>query len=107
MDQSWVPLITGSGGALVVLAILAWLLIIGKLHSDAEFQARSKEIEDLKTALQTERTVNNELAHAGGVTNRLIGALVDVAAGRHPEAADRHLPGRGADLDVPAGDLGT
>lgn len=97
--QSWIPLVTGSGGALVVLAIVAYLLGMGKLHSDAEYQRLADENKDLKAALETERTTNNELARAGGVTNKLIGALVDVATDRHAEGAHK-------DRGLTAGDLG-
>lgn len=100
--QSWIPLITGSGGALVVLAIVAFLLGTGKLHSDPEYQRVVDENKDLKAALETERSTNNELARAGGVTNKLIGALVEVATDRHPEL-DRHAEAR---KGLTAGDLG-
>ena len=102
--QSYLPLITGSGGALVVLAIVAYLLGIGKLHSDTEYQRLADENHDLKTALETERTTNNELARAGGVTNKLIGALVEVATDRHEQAAHRKQVPAAADLT--AEDLG-
>ena len=103
--QSYLPLITGSGGALVVLAIVAYLLATGKLHSDSEFQRVADENKDLRAALETERTTNNELARAGGVTNKLIGALVEVATDRHAEA-DRHHEGTRKDAGLTAGDLG-
>lgn len=102
--QSYLPLITGSGGALVVLAIVAFLLGTGKLHSDPEYQRVVDENKDLKAALETERSTNNELARAGGVTNKLIGALVEVATDRHPEL-DRHEAAR-KDPGLTAGDLG-
>lgn len=76
------PYVTGSGGALVVLALGAWLLIAGKLHSDAEFQRVLTENEQLKSALGSERRASNELAMTGNVTNKLIGALVDVVTDR-------------------------
>ena len=100
--QSWIPLVTGSGGALVVLAIVAYLLGVGKLHSDSEYQRLADENRDLKAALETERITNNELARAGGVTNKLIGALVDVATDRH----DGHHEAARKDLGLAAGDLG-
>ena len=93
--QSYIPLISGSGGALAVLAIGLYLFITGKLHSDAEYQKLADENKDLKAALETERTTNNELARAGGVTNKLIGALIEVATDRHDHPA---LPRKDAGL---------
>jgi hypothetical protein len=81
------PVITGAGGALIVLAIGLYLFLTGKIHSEAEFQRVITENESLKTALATERQANNELAQTGGVTSRLIGALVDVATGAHHDAS--------------------
>ena len=103
--QSYLPLISGSGGALIVLALGLYLFITGKLHSDAEYQKLADENRDLKAALETERITNNELARAGGVTNKLIGALVDVATDRHGEL-DRHHDGAHKDAGLTAGDLG-
>ena len=103
--ESYLPLITGSGGALVVLAIIAFLLGTGKLHSDTEFQARvaeSRELKDenkdLKAALDIERTTNSELARSGGVAAKALDALVEVATGRHEVNADRHDPPKVAGL---------
>jgi hypothetical protein len=79
------PWITGAGGALVVLAAGLFLFISGKIHSDSEFQRVLAENESLKSALASERQANNELAQTGGVTNKLIGALVDVVTDRHHE----------------------
>ena len=103
--KDWIPLITGSGGCLVGLVIAVWAFATGKIHSDAEFQEKVTEIKDLKAALATERTTNNELARAGGVTNKLIGALVDVATDRHAET-DRHREGAHEGRGLTAEDLG-
>ena len=100
--QSFLPLISGAGGALVVLALWVYAFFTGQLHSDKEYQKLVDENADLKTALETERITNNELARAGGVTNKLIGALVDVATDRH----DGHHEGARKDLGLTAGDLG-
>lgn len=35
---SFLPLVTGSAGALVILAIIAYLFFTDKIHSEAEFQ---------------------------------------------------------------------
>lgn len=101
---SLLPWITGAGGAIVVLAVVAWAFYIGKLHSDPEFQRVVAENLDLKAALATERQANNELAQTGGVTNKLIGALVDVATDRHHEITGQ--PARQAAPDLTPEDLG-
>lgn len=103
--QDFLPLITGSGGALVVLAVVAWLLGTGKLHSDAEFQKILSENEAYKDALEAERTVNNELARAGGITNKLIGALVDLATDKRAPVPPG-VPAGAPDSGLTAGDLG-
>jgi hypothetical protein len=90
------PWITGAGGALVVLTLGLALFIAGKIHSDSEFQRVLTENEGLKSALASERQANNELAQTGGVTNKLIGALVDLATDRHHEASGQ--PPAPADL---------
>lgn len=95
--QNFLPYITGAGGALVVLALWVYAFFTGSLHSDSEFQSLVDENTALKKALETERTANNELARAGGVTNKLIGALVEVAVERH-EAKPSVLPGASGDL---------
>ena len=103
MDQ-YLPWITGSGGALVVLALWVWAMATGKIHSDPEFQAVVHERDGYKAALETERTTSNELARAGGVAAKALDALVEVASGRHDQA-DRHEGGhKGRELT--AGDLG-
>lgn len=78
------PWITGSGGAIVVLVLGTWLFLAGKLHSDSEFQRVLTENEQLKSALSSERRASNELAMTGNVTNKLIGALVDVVTDHKP-----------------------
>jgi hypothetical protein len=86
---TYLPLITGSGGALVTLAIGMYLFLGGKLHSHAEFSKLEAENDQLraennqyKFALETERKTLNEAASAGQVTNQLISALTTIAAGR-------------------------
>ena len=103
--QDYLPLITGSGGCLVVLAIWVWAMATGKIHSDAEFQAVVHDRDDYKAALETERTTNGELARAGGVAAKALDALVEVATGRHEhDQADQHRAHGGRELT--AGDLG-
>lgn len=103
--QDYLPLITGSGGALVVLAIWVWAMATGKLHSDPEFQAVARERDGYKTALETERTTSSELARAGGVAAKALDALVEVATGRHDQE-DRHHEGTHQGRELTAGDLG-
>ena len=40
--QDYLPLITGGGGALVVLALWVWAFFTGKIHSDREFSKLSR-----------------------------------------------------------------
>lgn len=84
---SLLPWITGSGGALVVLAIVLWLIIDGKLHTHGEFERLEEENQQLRTengqyrfAIDTERKTLNEIASAGAVSNQLISALTQFAA---------------------------
>jgi hypothetical protein len=90
----------------VVLAVVAWLLGTGKLHSDSEFRKLAEENEGLKAALDAERTANNELARAGGVTNKLIGALVEVATDRSANRPPPRRRSRPADAGLTPEDLG-
>lgn len=91
--QDFLPLITGGGGALVVLSIVAWAFYIGKLHSDREFSKLETENDQLRSsneqyrlALEAERRTLNETAQAGAVTNQLIAALTSLATGAKPPA---------------------
>lgn len=87
--ESLLPWVTGSGGALVVLALGLWGFYTGKIHPDREFgkleeengQLRA-ENGQLRAALDTERKTVNETASAGQVTNQLITALAALAAER-------------------------
>lgn len=106
MNQ-YLPLITGSGGALIILAIICWAFATGKIHSDAEYQKQEAEIGALRAentqyrlALDTERHTTNETASAGLVTNQLITALTNLAADR--KAAPPSTPSAG----LTAKDLG-
>jgi hypothetical protein len=99
----YLPLITGSGGCLVVLAIVCWLLVTGALHSDREFRKLEQENDELRAAydklleaVAAERKTVNETASAGAVTNQLIGVIASLAAG------GRAAPAKG----LTAGDIG-
>ncbi len=92
---SWLPFITGSGGALAVMAFGLYLFLTGKLHSDQEFSKLEAENGDLRAAndklaeaLALERQRSNDAATAGAVTNQLIGALTTLAT--EHRAAEKH-----------------
>lgn len=101
--SSFLPLITGGAGAIVVLALVAYAFYIGKLHSDREFSRLEAENEQLREAyvrqqgaLETERRAANSAAEAGQVTNQLITALTAIAADRKAPRAikrPREAPG--------------
>ena len=101
--ESVLPLITGSAGALVVLALVSWMFFTGKLHSDAEFQKAIGENNELKAALEAERRAVDETARTGTVTNQLIEALVRVSVQKEE---DRRRGGRGRSGVPSAEDLG-
>jgi hypothetical protein len=94
--QSLLPYITGSCGAIVILAVVCYFFFSGKLHSDAEFSKLEKENDDLKEALADERKAVDDAARTGTVTNQLIGALIKVATqkqGDHDRRTDRDQAG--------------
>jgi len=105
---SLLPYVTGSGGALAVLAVVSYLFYTGKLHSDREFSKLEQEKNEYKSALASERTAVDEQARAGTVTNQLISALATLASERrYTEAEDRPRRRRPADPnDLTAEDVG-
>lgn len=89
--ESFLPYITGSGGALAVMAYGLYLFLAGKLHSHAEFGMLETENDRLRAennayrdALGTERKTVNEAVSANQVTNQLINALTAIAGARSP-----------------------
>lgn len=89
MDPSFIPYITGGGGALVVLAFIALAFFSGRLHSDREFNTLEKESDNLKAendqlreAIRTERKTADEIADTAKVTNKLIDTLATLALER-------------------------
>ena len=89
--ESFLPLITGGGGALVVLALWVYAFYTGKIHSEQEFSRLEEENKELhaentalRSAISSERKTVDETASAGQVTNQLISALAGLAAGRNP-----------------------
>jgi hypothetical protein len=86
---TYIPLITGSGGALAVLVLWLAALLSRKLHTDAEFTrletentSLREENAQLRAALDSERRSASDVARAGAVTNQLISALTELAAER-------------------------
>ena len=117
---SWLPYITGSGGALAVMAFGLYLFLSGKLHSDREFSKLERDNADLKAAndrlieaLGLERQRSNDATQAAGVTNSLIGALTTLATEHraaekheHQDAADKAEARAVPVLDLTGKDLG-
>lgn len=100
--QDFLPLITGGGGALVVLSLVAWGFYSGKLHSHREFVKLERENASLRDALdrkeQTstiERQATVETARAAAVTNRLLDAFLALAAANRPPGAGPTAKGPG------------
>lgn len=88
--ETLIPLITGTGGGLVVLALWVYAFFIGKIHSHTEFsrleeenRALRAENDGLRTALSAERHTVNATVDAGQVNVALINALIGLA-GRPP-----------------------
>ena len=54
------PYITGAGGALVVLALVAWAFYIGKLHSDPEFQRETARADREAARADTEAAARRD-----------------------------------------------
>jgi len=83
-------LIESAPSAAVAIVVL-YLFITGRIHSDHEFRRVETERDEYKKALDTERQTVNETVSAAAVTNKLIGAVVSLAADRqgvttpHPE----------------------
>ena len=69
---SVLPDVTGSAGALVVLAIVCYLFYTGKLHSDREFSKLEQEKDEYKSALASERTAVDEQASDHGFLGILV-----------------------------------
>jgi hypothetical protein len=73
-----------AAGALLIV----YLLLTGKIVTGKEFTRVTAERDEYKQALTLERQAMNETAQAASVTNRLIGAVVDLAADR--QGVPRH-----------------
>jgi hypothetical protein len=91
VDSSILPAITGSGGALVVLAIGCWLLVRGTLSPKSALEYRDKQIADLRDALalerqraDTERQRADAAILAAQTTNSVLAALHREVAHENP-----------------------
>lgn len=81
MDSAIVTVLINAG----VAGIVVILLISGFLVPKWVYSRLENENKDLRQALQLERQRNKEVASAAGVTNQLIGALVNLAEERKPD----------------------
>jgi predicted mannosyl-3-phosphoglycerate phosphatase (HAD superfamily) len=106
--QSWLPYITGSGGALVILALWVYAFFAGKIHSDRDYVKLEADNDSLRAAndklaeaLALERQRSNDAATAGSVTVQLIGALTTLAT-EHRAAERRDHAGAAAIADAGA-----
>jgi hypothetical protein len=80
--------VAGPAGAAVVALLWVYAFIKGKVVSAREFNRLLRENNELKVALADERKVANEAVRTGSVTNRLIGALVEVTSEHRHEGRD-------------------
>ena len=85
----YLPLITGSVGAIVVLVLWLGALLSRKIYTEGEFtrlEAENTHLREenaqLRAALDSERRSASDVARAGAVTNQLIAALTELAAER-------------------------
>lgn len=78
MDSELITLLSNAGTAGIVVI----LLILGLLVPKWAYSKLEEENKLLREALHLERQRNGEVSSQAGVTNQLIGALVDLA-GEH------------------------
>lgn len=78
----YLSLVTGGGGALVVLAVAGWALATGKLHSHAEFgrmeeawQQEKRRGDQLQQALELANARADAGTRAGELTASILQAL--------------------------------
>ena len=101
LDVSLVGLLTNFGlGGIVIL-----LIATGVLSPKWIVDRLEREITALKTALETERQRNAELAGTTGTTARLVQALTEIAMDRN-NRGDHDKPGRGVLALEPGGQEG-
>jgi len=78
LDTALIDVLVNAGTAGVVIG----LIIFGYLVPKWAYSRLESENHSLREALDLERQRNGEIASTAGVTNQLIGALVDLAAER-------------------------
>ena len=76
------PLITGTGGALVVLAVGCWMFATQRIaprnaltYRERQIAHRDKQIDDLRQALAAERLRGDTAVLAAQTTNSVLAAL--------------------------------
>ena len=95
MDTAFITVLTNGG----VAGVVVLLIIFGWLVPKWAYSKLEEENQHLREALQTERQRAGEVTSQAGVTNQLIGALVDLASERKAarastaEAAEGEKPG--------------
>jgi len=87
MDSAIITVLLNAGVAGVVIL----LLMFGWLVPKWAYSRLEDENKDLREALRLERQRNGEIASTAGVTNQLIGALVDLAESRNPDRGKDNL----------------
>lgn len=114
MDSALIGVLSnlGTGGVVIVLIILGYLIPKGAHTRVLEESARKDEtIDKLQEALDLERQRGNDVAAAGTVTNQLIAAVVNLATEHREHADDVHsgsggIPAVPVPLDLTGKDLG-
>lgn len=96
------PYVTGGGGALVALTIIAWLLLTerlvpGSAHKRAlDLNAKLEAANDvLQRTLEAERDQKQQLIGGTQLANQLAGAVVELARGRSTNAIVPAVEGQG------------
>jgi hypothetical protein len=90
--QNILPLITGSAGALVVLAIIAYMFFTDKIHSEAEFQRVVLAFTQEKEAHERTRhalELASASAQAGMKPAELLAAVFELTKERERAAQER------------------
>jgi hypothetical protein len=108
LDSSLISVLAnlGTGGVIIILIILGYLVPRPAHARVVEESARKDEVIDkLQEALDLERQRSNDASQAGTVTNQLIDGLLKLATEHreHPEDGHAAIPGA---APLPAQDPG-